>query len=124
MKIALFVLIIIIVSCNDEPRPPKELRQEKGVVVAMQYVAPEDGGGGSTSYNWKDGSISSGHISLHKDEKYMVVFRCEHGVVFSINSDELFAKLIEKDSVIIDYYEENRSWGDKFDFIDANKISK
>lgn len=113
--------LFIIISCGSPERGPN-LKRERGLVVAMQYEAPMDGSGNTTTYNSK-GGVGFGHTTIHTDEKYMVVFRCEHSVVFSINSMELYAKLDERDSVIIEYYEliEYKKVVD-FDFVDANKI--
>lgn len=120
----LFFLSVLAFACSDETRS-KSISHERGYVVAMQYAAPLDGSGSTTTVN-SNGGIGIGSTGIHTDEKYMVVFRCEHGVVFSIDRKDLYAKLDEKDSVTIDYYEvlngENKVVD--FDFVDANRIKK
>lgn len=121
MKYLLFFAIIFS-ACKHRSNV---ISHEKGYVVAMQYAAPLDGSGTTTTINTK-GGIGFGSTSIHTDEKYMVVFRCEHGVVFSIDRKELYAKLDEKDSVQIDYYEVLNSKNKviDLDFVDANKIGR
>lgn len=81
-----------------------ELKSEKGVVVEKSY-SPEFNGEGSSV-----GLSTSGHMivsdnSIHKQEQFVVVFKCEHGVVFSINRNALYANLEKGDTVNITYYE-------------------
>jgi hypothetical protein len=130
MKKLLIVLsIFIIASCNDESASwSKTRKQEKGFIVAMQYAAPIDGSGSTVTYtpSSNGGGVGFGSTSIHTDEKYMVVFRCEHGVVFSIDRQALYAKLSEKDSVVIDYWEFSDAAGvtKELDFIDANPLKQ
>lgn len=122
MKYLVLVLALLFISCNNLNRAPA-ISREKGIVVAMQYAAPIDGTGTTTTYNTDD-KFGFGITSLHTDEKYMVVFRCAHKVVFSINNQSLYAKLNEGDSVVIDYYELTNKFGivDDFEFVTANPI--
>jgi hypothetical protein len=123
MNMKYFLLALLFCSCGLERG--KEVKQERGYVIAMQYAAPLDGSGSVTTIN-TNGGVGFGSTSIHTDEKYMVVFRCEHGVVFSVDSKELYAKLDESDSVIIHYYELLNSDNvvKDLDFVDANKILK
>lgn len=114
------VIVVLLASCTHKREP---MLTERGVVVAIQYGAPIDASGTTTTYNSNDG-VGFGSASMHAEEKFMVVFRCEHGVVFSINRKELYAKLSERDSVNIKYYEVVNKKGEikDLDFVDANKI--
>lgn len=125
MKYSLLVFAIFIISCGLKKREP--IKHERGLVMVMQYSAEINASGSGTGMAMDSkGGISPTftHVSLHESEKYTVVFRCEHGVVFSINSQDLFAKLNEKDSVLISYYELINNDGDVKDleFVDANNI--
>ena len=96
--------------------------RETGIVVAKQY-APEINASGAGIGMSSGGDMVLTHTSVHDDEKYMVVFKCQHGVVFSVNNKKVFAKLNDRDSVDINYYEIVNSEGrvKDFDFVDANK---
>ena len=102
-----------------------ELKHEKGIVVAKQYQGEINttatGVGMSTSGNM----VVTTH-SINEDAKFNVVFKCEHGVIFTINRDEVYLKVKEGDTVTIDYYEMLNKKGEvkDFDFIDANKCTK
>lgn len=122
MKYLSLLFILIAISCTHRREP---MLYEKGDVVAMQYAPPIDGSGTTTTIN-SNGGIGWGSTSFHGEEKYMVVFRCEHGIVFSIDKKELFYKLKQGDTVQIDYYEIIDGDGavKSFDFIDANKVSQ
>lgn len=122
MKYISILLMLIATSCVHRREP---MLHENGEVVAMQYAPPIDGSGTTTTFN-SDGGIGIGSTSIHGEEKYMVVFRCEHRIVFSIDRKELFYKLKQGDAVLIDYYEMVDGDGvvKSFDFIDANKVSQ
>lgn len=122
MKYLPLLLLLLAGACTHRREP---MLHEKGEVVAMQYAPPIDGSGTTTTFN-SNGGIGMGHTSIHGEEKYMVVFRCEHAIVFSIDKKELFYKLKQGDTVQIDYYEIIDGDGavKSFDFIDANKISR
>lgn len=120
------LLSLLFVGCEFNIHESSEkmatpIKYEKGVVVAKQFqsefndwdVAPGISMGGEL--------VISSH-STHIPEQWNVVFRCSHGVLFTINKPELYEKLDERDSVIIEYREIIRR-GEvvDLDFIDANK---
>ena len=122
MKYLFILLMFVSASCVHRREP---ILHESGEVVAMQYAPPIDGSGTTTTFN-SGGGIGIGSTSIHGEEKYMVVFRCEHRIVFSIDRKELFYKLKQGDKVLIDYYEMVDGDGvvKSFDFIDANTASQ
>lgn len=99
----------------------ESMKHEQGFVVEKQYFPDTrqtvEGTGFSTS-----GDVVFTSHQMGADERFILVFKCEHGIVFSINRSDLYAKLNKGDSVIIDYYElRNRSGEIKdFDLINAN----
>jgi hypothetical protein len=115
---ATVLLTIVLTSCLERREP---MLQEYGYVVGKQYFPDTRqlviGNGISTSGN----VIVTTH-NVGEEEKYLIMFKCEHGNVFSINRIDLYGKLNEGDSVIINYYEMVNGDGEvkDFDFIDAN----
>lgn len=99
-----------------------ELKHEKGIVVAKQYQAEINATGTGVGLSSSGKMVTTVH-SIHEDAKFNVVFKCEHGIIFTINNDQVYSKLKENDTVIIDYYEMLNKKGEvkDFDFIDANK---
>lgn len=96
--------------------------QEEGVVIAKQFRGEVDETGSSVGFT-TGGEITFGTVNIHESEKFDVVFKCQHGVVFTIDDVEIYGKLKEGDSVIIDYYEiryEDNTVKD-LDFVDANR---
>lgn len=114
MKKIILLLPLILSSCLHQG----EKKQEYGICVEKQYKPEIDASG--TNYNFSTGQI--GVHTLHDDEKFIVVFKCEHGVVFSINKNQIYCKINKGDTVNIDYYEMINGDGEvkDFDFIDAN----
>lgn len=77
-------------------------KHEKGIVIEKQF-SPEFNASGTGV-----GLSGSGHMvvttnNMHKEEEFLVVFRCEHKTVFSINRKDLFTNLEKNDSVDIEY---------------------
>ena len=116
-----FLVLILSTSClKKDPI----LRHEFGVVVAKQYV-PEVN---KTQHGWtrtSKGELRPTTHYIHEDSQYDVVFKCEHGIVFTINKMAVFGKVKEYDTVVIDYYNLVNGDGEvkDFDFVDANKKS-
>lgn len=113
------VLLAVVLSGCLERREP--MKHENGFVIEKQYFPDArqtvTGAGFSTSGNM----VITTH-SIGEDEKYIVIFKCEHGVVFSINKTELYGKLNKGDTVTIDFYEMVNGDGEvkDLDFVDAN----
>lgn len=108
------VAIVLLSSCYHK----SELKHENGVVVEKQFK-PEFNAEG-TSYN-TNGEL--GIHTLHDDEKFITVIKCQHGVVFSINRNDVYANLEKGDTINILFYEllngNNEVKG--FDFVNAVK---
>lgn len=101
MKNLLFILVLL-AACGYVHR--SGLKQERGIVVEKQYAAGIDAHGSGVGLSGSgDMVVTSSHI--HEDEKYMLVFKCDHGVVFSVNNQELYARLDKGDTVTINFYE-------------------
>lgn len=114
-----YVLLAVVLSgCLDRRKP---MKHERGYVIEKQYFPDTrqtvTGTGISTS-----GNVVITTHSIGEDEKYIVIFKCEHGFVFSINKTELYGKLNKGDTVTIDYYEMVNGDGEvkDLDFVDAN----
>lgn len=114
MKKALILFTVILSSCLHKG----PIKQESGFVIEKQYCPSFDATG--TGFDTK-GNIST--HTLHENEKYITVFKCEHGIVFSINRSDIYGKLDKGDTVLIDYREmlNNKDEVRDFDFLNANK---
>lgn len=118
MKYTFFLLLLA--SCLHKGETQKT---ERGRVIAKQY-SPD------TRQTVTGMGISSNgdtHLTFHyigEDQKFDIVFKCDHGVVFTISDPEIYSKLEPGDTVNIDYYELVNKKGvvKDYDFIDANKI--
>lgn len=100
MKKLIFIFVILLQGCYHK----SELKHEGGVVMAKQWEPDTrqtvTGTGISTGGNLVFTTHNIGH-----EEMYVVIFRCDHGVVFSVNSQKCWAELTEGQKVTIDYYE-------------------
>lgn len=122
MKLVTVLLIIALASCTERA---ENISYEKGKIVAMQYSAPINASGSGYGVS-SSGEFVTTHTTVHEDEKWTVVFKCEHGVVFTINRQELWNRLAEGDSVDISYYDIYKKKTKKvvdFDFVNATKIN-
>ena len=119
LGISFYVLLAVVLSGCLNRREP--MKHEQGYVIEKQYFPDTrqtvTGIGVSTSGNM----IVTAH-SIGENEKYLILFKCEHGVVFSINRNDLYVKLNKGDTVKIDYYEMINGDGEvkDLDFVDAN----
>lgn len=118
---ALYTLLAtVLFSCKETHK--SELMQEEGVVIAKKFRGEVNETGSSVGFT-TGGEMTFGTVNIHKSEKFDVVFKCQHGVVFTIDDVDIYGKLKEGDSVIIDYYEiryEDNTVKD-LDFVDANR---
>lgn len=115
------IACICLLSCTETHQ--SGIKHESGTVVAVQYKAATDQTIEGSSYNFDHGR--SWHTqNIKEDERFMVVFKCDHGVVFSINNSAVFGKVRQYDKVDIAYKEllteENQVID--IDFVDANPI--
>ena len=121
LRYSLYAALACVFLSSCEKLHQSELKQENGTVIAKQYQGEINdvatGVGMSTSGNM----VFTTH-SIHSSAKYNVVFKCEHGVIFTINRAELYAKVNEGDEVFINYYEMLNEKGEvkDLDFVDAN----
>jgi len=120
MKItSLLLLCIITASCYHK----SELKYENGRVVEKQYFPDTRQLVTGTGFSSKGSVIITTH-QIGEDEKYMVIFQCDHGVVFSINRSDIYGSLEKGDRVQIEYFEMLN--GDNevkdLDFVNATKL--
>lgn len=97
------------------------IKHEAGTVVAVQYKGPVDQTIEGSSYNFDHGRTWHTQ-NIKEDERFLVVFKCDHGVVFTINNSAVFAKVRQYDKVDIAYKElltKDNQVVD-IDFVDAN----
>lgn len=124
MKYAYIFLLLFLFSCLHRA---EKISHEPGVVVAKQFESSRTNT--YTIYEpYYDGKTTTTIPTFHTDyipEKFLVVFKCAHGVVFTIDRQDIFVKLNERDTVSIDYYELLNKKGEvkDFEFIDANKTN-
>jgi len=114
------LLATVLFSCKEVYK--SELMQEEGVVIAKQFRGEVNETGSSVGFT-TGGEMTIGTVNIHESEKFDVVFKCQHGVIFTIDDVEIYGKLKEGDNVIIDYYEiryEDNTVKD-LDFVDANR---
>lgn len=117
----ILALFISFVSCSESHFSP--VKHETGTVVAVQYKAAIDQTVEGSSYNFDHGR--SWHTqNIKEDERFMVVFKCDHGVVFSINNANVFGKVRQYDKVDIAYKEELTEKNEviDIDFVDTNPV--
>lgn len=120
----IFLLLTICLMLSCEEYHKSELKQEKGIVVAKEYRGEINETEMAVGMSM-EGSIAVVPYHIHESEKFNVVFKCEHGKLFTINNSDIYSKLSEGDQVKIDYYEilnEDNEVKD-LDFVDANKVS-
>lgn len=118
-KLIQLFIIVLFTSCVHR----SGLKQESGVIVDKQF-SPEfnargDGIGFSTG-----GDIVFTSNDYHKAEEFLLVIKCQHNTVFTVNKKELYAVLEKGDSVYIQYKEiltDNNNSLVGFDFINASK---
>lgn len=109
-----FLLPFTLLSCLKT----SAVKEEYGKVIEKQYSpAKSSDGGGFTS--------SGKAVFVHESEeqKFILLFKCQHGVLFPINRMELYGRLEKGDSVKIKFkeiYAGERLYD--FDFIDAQKV--
>lgn len=74
-----------------------------------------------TGFTTKGDVIITSHY-IGENEKYIIIFKCSHGVVFSINRADLYGKLEKGNKVTIEYQEvlNGKNEIKDLDFIDAN----
>ena len=120
---AILLLCAVFTSCNLERKEP--MLKETGEVVGKQFTPDTRQTVTGTGFSSNGSMVITTH-SISEEEKYTVIFKCQHGVIFTINKPELYAKLKEGDSVIIDYYELVNKKGEvkDLDFVDANAVRK
>lgn len=119
MKILFALLLIVFSSCLKRG---DKLLHEGGVVIGKQYTPDTRETVMGTGISTKGSLVITSH-SVGQDEQYSIVFKCDHGKIFTINNPDLYSRLKEGDTTDISYYElVNRKGTVKdYEFIDAVK---
>jgi hypothetical protein len=117
-SLPLLLIILFATSCLKRREP---MRHETGVVIEKQYTPELNADGMGINSN---GELS--YHSLQASERFTIVFKCEHDVVFSVNKMPLYTKLNRGDTVDISYYELINIHDEvmDYDLIDANKLTQ
>lgn len=119
------ILSVVLISC-DKLKKSEEMT-ETGYVVAKQYVPDSRGTANGVGFTSKGDMVFTSH-SYGDEEKFTIVFKCQHGVIFTIkNNPQVFANLNEKDSCTIFYKEIRGANTGKvydYDFIDAKRTGR
>jgi hypothetical protein len=116
MKKTIIAVSVLMASCGYHWTPNKT---ENGIVIEKQWHQQAlDADGISINSN---GEV--GYHTLTDKEKFIVVFKCDHGVVFSINRNNIYATVEKGDSVKIIYREllNGNNEVRNIDFINAYK---
>lgn len=113
-----FIIGITVCACSHK----SELKHESGSVVEKQYYHDTRQTVTGTGFTSGGQVVITSH-SIGESEKFIVIFKCSHGVVFSINRADIYAKLEKGDNVTIDYYEilNNDNQIKDLEFFNANK---
>lgn len=125
MKVVKRFLVAIVMafwamSCLDYTETPQ--MSESGVVVAKAYKGQINGDVTTVNMDM-NGDLGIGIGSVHVNERFDIVFKCDHGLIFTVNNADVFVKLEEGDEVTIDYTETHNGEGKtvRINFVDANK---
>ena len=120
LNFSISLIVLLFSSCYHKSK----LKHENGIVVEKQFSAEFHGAGTGL------GMSSSGNIvvtsnDIHKAEQFMIVLKCEHNTVFTIDRKDLYANLEKGDTVDIQYYEllNDDNVVKDFDFVNAVKIT-
>lgn len=113
------LILLVFTACTHRSEPKSEM----GVIVEKQYFPDTNQIVSGTGFTSNGKMVFTSH-HIGDDEKYIVIFKCDHGVVFSINRPDLYGNLNKGDKVRIEYYEIlNRDNELKdLEFINAEKL--
>lgn len=114
----MLAVVLFFSSCHHN----SELKHENGVVVEKQF-SPEFNGSGTGVGFSTGGNMVVTSNDVHKCEQFMLVFKCQHNTVFTIDRKDLYTNLDKGDTVDIQYYEILNSDNEvkDFDFVTATK---
>lgn len=100
-----------------------ELMVEKGIVIGKTYLPDNRGVSTGVGVSSNGDAVVTVHTT-GEPESFNVVFQCEHGVIFSINDKSVYTKLMDQDSVKINYYEllNRKNIVKDYEFVDAEKL--
>lgn len=119
MKKSLLILITLITLASCAKK--SELKHESGTVIEKQFSPELNGSGTGLGISPNGPTIIS--ESIHKPEQYLLIIKCEHNTLFSIDRKNLYMTLEKGDTIDIQYYEYVNGDGEvvDFDFVGATK---
>lgn len=115
---AMLAVVLFFSSCTHN----SELKHENGIVVEKQFSPSFDGSGTGVGFSTGGNMVVTSN-DVHKAEQFMLVFKCQHNTVFTIDRKDLYTILEKGDTVDIQYYEMLNSDNvvKDFDFVTAVK---
>lgn len=99
-----------------------EIKTETGIVVEKQFSPSFDGKGTGMGYS-TSGNLVVTNNNVHKAEQFVLVFKCEHNTLFTVDRKELYLTLEKGDTITIQYREILNSDNEvkDLDFVTATK---
>lgn len=112
---------MLLLSCSL--KRGERLLTENGKVVAKQYSPDTRQTVIGTGFSSNGSMVITSH-SIGENQRFNIVFQCDHNVIFTINDPMVYAKLKEGDKVKIQYYELLNKKGTvkDYEFVDANTV--
>jgi hypothetical protein len=117
------LLLFTLSSCANREGA---MKSEKGVVIEKQFYPATSAVASGTGFN-SSGDVTFSTHTISSEERFCIVFKCQHGVVFSINRDTLYSELEKGDSVTIFYYNLAYFFSKNpagYDFVSAKKTER
>ena len=114
----MLAVVLFFSSCTHK----SEMKHENGIVVEKQFSPSFDGSGTGVGFSTGGNMVVTSN-DVHKAEQFMLVFKCQHNTVFTIDRKDLYTNLEKGDTVDIQYYELLNSDNvvKDFDFLTALK---
>ena len=123
MKNIYLILIAVLLTVSTGCLKRSGIKQENGVVVEKQYVPDTQDTDIGTGFTSSGQMIMTTHTT-GGPEKFMVIFKCDHGSIFAVSKPDLYGSLEKGDKVQIMYYDLVNGDGETkdYEFVDAYRI--
>jgi hypothetical protein len=115
----MLAVVLFFSSCTHK----SELKHENGIVVEKQFSPEFNGSGMGVGFTSSGKTIITSN-NVHKAEQFMLVFKCQHNTVFTIDRKDIYTNLEKGDTVDIQYYEILNSDNELKDFDFVNAVKK
>jgi hypothetical protein len=118
--LTIILLLVVLTSCHHKSL----IKSERGFIVEKQFSPSFTAVGTGVGMSMSGNMVVTTNTS-HKPEQFMLVFKCEHDVVFTIDNQQLYTDLNKGDSVSIRYFEilNNDNEVVDLDFVSAIKLN-